>query len=355
MTILANANDYIHSIGKIESDPDFFGDPAGDHLAACHASYVDMLKMHNIASWRSYRYWILITTDGIFMNENPYLFASNNLTSWTEIIQVDDQGLLDGEGSSDGSLVYDSDLNSMVLYFKRENPGQQKGIFRRTYNSSGELSAATLVISAATLGGMSPGIVRKLSDGNYHAWYIKPDGPTDPVGNNQIYYRSLGADGLTPGAEQACTVDVIQDGYSGFYPWHIEARENLYIPGRVDFVIACKVAGGDVYAGMVLVHAQGSFSTPTVITTPLAPDLLLAPAGAEVGLYRSSFALDRSGSDLLITLAYDRFGGADPDFDRIAIINGVLQTNPGFPGITGLTTGGAISGLTTGGAITGME
>ena len=281
MTILTNAETYLNTLGVNNG----FG------FEAWHPSVIDFLSDHGIAKWPNaetgYRYWGGLTSD---YPENPYLFVSDDKETWipapTHASQAsapnahqldtqyndEDKDEVYDSFAADIELVYDPANNQLVAYWLREGTAfGGTGLARCTISSTFLKSATTLSIAGSVMNLLSPSIVPE-SASSWHMWTVDAQTPF------QILYWSS-ADGIIWTGPTTCTSNAIQTAY-GLRPWHISAKKNPFAQGRIDLFVTGYVhpITYGAYHGYPLVHAMTSLDDPTTISTPLAPDFLLAPA-----------------------------------------------------------------------------
>lgn len=341
-TILSNAETYL-SVGHDYGH--------GNGKEACHPSVIDFLTEQGMENgWGGYRYWMVTTTDSGLYHvadpENPYIYGSNDGTTWTQILQLDDYGGVSlTHAAADPELIYDVTNNVIVAVWQRETDAPSFWLVTATINSSGTRSAVTNLDDEndADFGLGSPTVIRADAT-HWHMWgVVSPTGmPNNSA--NQIYYR-FSSNGTDWGAAQLCTEDIIQDSYSGYTPWHIEARANPSVSGQVEIVVSSGVVGSqDAYSGLVLAHLRTTLSAPTTLTAPFAPTLLLAPSASgwdSLGLYRSTFVLRPDGSNLYMDLFYD---GYNNDVDRVGFTSSIISPRYLYP--ANATAASSMDGIT---------
>jgi len=343
MTILQNALDYLHTLYKATDDPPY-------DFQAVHTTVIDFTLEHGLAQWpqagTGYRYWLGITT---VEPENPFVFVSNDGITWAPAPgtthQMDDTGadwnMYDGYGpdfdfSEDIELVYDPLADCIHAYWMHttllSNPIQGDGIRHRTINNNLTVSAKTAIGIPWVnheMSSNSPTVIREASD-KWHMWGIYQDVSLDSASNpllRKLTYR-FGTSPTSWGEYQLCDMAVDpMIAYPNDTPNHITAELNPTIPGQVDLVIQTLRWPLEVnyLSKAALVHAVTHLSTPTAITTPLAPTRLLeyAPLSWEkLGLYRSGFTLQLVGTEMIMRLWYT--GVEDYMHPRIGLTSGAI-------------------------------
>lgn len=251
------------------------------------------------------------------------------------------------ERYADPSMVYDPDNDELVVIGLLGPCGSyyHSGIYDGGGNIKYRITKDTLAVNevgvvngpyADSLG--TPGIAVHPVTGDWYMWGI--DSPAEPDGfwDTQIYTLFSDDKGETwwsdenklSHARKPCTVDIVQDSWDGYYPWHLEARFNRYTEDTIELLISCRPVsvGADDWGEMILAPLRTTFTNPTTVTAPLAPDYLLGPGVEDNwddgGVYRASATFYRDGADIGFKVWYDGFSQANPEIDRVGYTSGIV-------------------------------
>lgn len=345
MTLLANAANYISSLGKYIGTWD-------KEWECCHPSVLDfgsdeMTAIGELAgvavpsAFAGYAFYAAWTTaqacehecqpDGA---ENVFLQRSNDRTSgWTGIRQMDTYGQCDGcdewRTTADPALIYDPWNSQILAFWIRETAGSASNVDALVRQVITNPSGSDLSYGAITDVETSTGDIMSMSmvyeaEGHLHCWVVRHATLTN--NRRQIWHAESVDNGLSWSAWTRCTVDVFHEQVqTDSQPWHLEARRNPYKTGVIDLVVSCLPSAG--YSGMFLALATTTLSSPTVISTS-TPDKLLGPgqSGAwdQGGIYKPSFQHYRSGNEIGYLLFYDGFPSAGDYWDRVGYTSGLL-------------------------------
>ena len=257
-----------------------------------HPSVTDFKTEYGLESWGGFRYWMALTPFPNFKSafENPSILVSQDGLKWNNPPGIKSPlvpkplGLINQNYNSDPDLVYDTDQNILILYWREYSDGVFEKIWAVKISSNSKQSAKILCFEKVwdykkTGLVLSPTVWRKSAQ----EWYMwTTDG-------NLAVHLYTSTDGLTWSLGQPCSAP--WDTWNGGYiPWHIAAKPNN-IDQKIEFLIAGWPKQGAM-KDCQLLYATAPMSQPKELSMPLPGPLLGPSAGDQWDngyIYRSSF------------------------------------------------------------------
>lgn len=263
---------------------------------AIHPSIIDFKTEEHIDKWNGYRYWMAMTP---FPNsndafENPSILVSNNGIDW--LVLPSFKNPLDKKpGSyyskphnynSDTELIYDPDINSLILYWREYLVGLSEKIWCITITSNLKVEPKLLCIDEKGLDGdgisVSPTVWRKSAK----EWYMWT------ANGSSLINLYTSKDGKTWSKRQRCNSPWLTWN-GGYIPWHLEARPN-FREQRIEFLIN-GWSKQDSKAGMVLFYAEVPMDEVSNFSMPLS-SLIMAKSPNDNWdsklIYRTTFTIE---------------------------------------------------------------
>jgi hypothetical protein len=278
-----------------------------------HPYIIDFLTEYGVAAWppshaTKYRYWGTFTTTGACwiegqeMRESAFLMVSDDGQTWVAPPGANGYGDLEistdadcpSPNRADSFLIYDpyngGGDGRVIVGYSKEN--QYHYYAYRVVSADWSVSAET-VVNGGYKTCLAPSVVIE-SDNLWHMWYLQshqthPTEHAEGYDTPQIWHTTSANQGGTWATPQICSVDVMQTAYGSTgqkHPWHMEARLNQFMPGVVELAISLAsdtnltLTDGmptNGWIGMPLAHARTTLARPMLITTPLAPEMLVEP------------------------------------------------------------------------------
>ena len=171
-------------------------------------------------AWNGWRYWMVATPYPDLTRENPSILVSQDGISWSVPAGLTNpvfpQSTATGLGytfNSDGDIVYDSTIDSLVMFWKVQATGV--GIARSVSTDGVTWKTPAVVLTAAVENLTSPSVVIE-SNGNYTMW------TSVTTGNPYTITKRTSTDrGLTWGSPTTITAPTVTPTRT-MEPWHLD-------------------------------------------------------------------------------------------------------------------------------------